>query len=218
MTAVNNIKRLNAYMLNEFQISPNEYLKKPIRGFYHADYHGGGFPYPAGSIENIICTLKNDINLHPASTLDDVKAALAKILYKDILVIYSKLNITSPLTVMVVPRAKKWNHYRSDQLFFNEAVLYAVYGLNCDYGLNYDYKLCGSPLDEYGDGTHSGITRHTNTKTTHRTRSGHGGDGKLPYPGITKDTCDISPDVRGKNILLIDDLYTKTVNIRLVPQ
>jgi predicted amidophosphoribosyltransferase len=35
----------------------------------------------------------------------------------------------------------------------------------------------------------------------------------LPYPGITKDTCTISDQVKGKNILLIDDLYTKTVNI-----
>jgi phosphoribosylpyrophosphate synthetase len=44
-------------------------------------------------------------------------------------------------------------------------------------------------------------------------RSGHGGNGDLPYPGITKNTCTISENVRGKNILLIDDLYTKTVNI-----
>ena len=26
-------------------------------------------------------------------------------------------------------------------------------------------------------------------------------------------TCDISPEVKGRNILLIDDIYTKTVNI-----
>jgi phosphoribosylpyrophosphate synthetase len=38
-------------------------------------------------------------------------------------------------------------------------------------------------------------------------------DGEKPYPGITKDTCKISDNVRGKDILLIDDLYTKTVNI-----
>ena len=30
---------------------------------------------------------------------------------------------------------------------------------------------------------------------------------------MTKDTCSISDDVIGKDILLIDDLYTKTVNI-----
>ena len=42
---------------------------------------------------------------------------------------------------------------------------------------------------------------------------GHGGDGELPYAGITKDTCNISAGIRGKDILLIDDIYTKGVNI-----
>ena len=44
-------------------------------------------------------------------------------------------------------------------------------------------------------------------------KSGYGGDGDLPYQGITAATCTISDNVRGKDILLIDDLYTKTVNI-----
>ena len=57
------------------------------------------------------------------------------------------------------------------------------------------------------------IIRHTNTRTTHLDRNGEGGDGNLPYPGITKDTCTISDNVKSKDILLIDDLYTKTVNI-----
>lgn len=35
----------------------------------------------------------------------------------------------------------------------------------------------------------------------------------MPYPGITKETCIISNDVKGKEILLIDDLYTETINI-----
>jgi phosphoribosylpyrophosphate synthetase len=35
----------------------------------------------------------------------------------------------------------------------------------------------------------------------------------MPYPGITSDTCYISERVIGKNIILVDDLYTKTVNI-----
>lgn len=43
-------------------------------------------------------------------------------------------------------------------------------------------------------------------------KSGYGGNGDLPYPGITKNTCRIS-NVMGKEILLIDDLYTEGVNI-----
>jgi len=38
-------------------------------------------------------------------------------------------------------------------------------------------------------------------------------NGDTPYPGITISTCDIASDVRGKDILLIDDIYTKTINI-----
>lgn len=67
-------------------------------------------------------------------------------------------------------------------------------------------------LNGFIDGTHD-IIRHTDTATTHLARSGHGGSGELPYVGITKDTCNISDDVIGQDILLIDDLYTKTVNI-----
>ena len=57
------------------------------------------------------------------------------------------------------------------------------------------------------------VVRHTDTRTTHMDKSGYGGEGNLPYPGITKDTCTISDKVRGKDILLIDDLYTASVNI-----
>ena len=35
----------------------------------------------------------------------------------------------------------------------------------------------------------------------------------MPYAGITNDTCTLSDEIIGKDILLIDDLYTKTVNI-----
>lgn len=67
-------------------------------------------------------------------------------------------------------------------------------------------------LDGLSNGTDF-ITRHTNTRTTHLDRSGYGGEGPMPYPGIAADTCHISPDVVGKDILLIDDIYTRTVNI-----
>ena len=42
---------------------------------------------------------------------------------------------------------------------------------------------------------------------------GFNNDGDLPYVGITNATCNISDSVNGKDILLIDDIYTKTVNI-----
>jgi len=98
------------------------------------------------------------------------------------------------LTVCVVPRAKAENTYEANQLLFKKVVQYMINELNFKDGSNY-------------------IVRHTNTRTTHRNRAGYGGDGEMPYPGITKKTCHISNKVNGKNILLIDDLYTKTINI-----
>lgn len=38
-------------------------------------------------------------------------------------------------------------------------------------------------------------------------------DGSDPYPGISIDTCSFSASINGRDILLIDDIYTKTVNI-----
>ena len=35
----------------------------------------------------------------------------------------------------------------------------------------------------------------------------------MPYPKITVNTCEISNNVKDKDILLIDDLYTNSVNI-----
>lgn len=68
-------------------------------------------------------------------------------------------------------------------------------------------KLCG-----FSNGIDY-IIRHTDTRTTHRDRAGYGGTGKLPYVGITRKTCTISNNVKDKDILLIDDLYTESVNI-----
>lgn len=86
-------------------------------------------------------------------------------------------------------------YYAPNQLLFRTTV--QNYVINA--GLN------------FFDGT-SNIIRHTDTRTTHSDRSGNGGNGPKPYPGITKDTCDIK-NIQGKDILLIDDLYTKHICI-----
>ena len=64
------------------------------------------------------------------------------------------------------------------------------------------------------DGTNY-LRRHINTKTTHLSNPvpNYNNDGDLPYPGITEATCRISPDIKGKNILLVDDIYTPGVNV-----
>lgn len=171
----------------------NYILKTKVQGFYHLDYFGGGNWSNDGTIENMIWTLKNDINPFP-TRLHNSKERLKMILETDLQEIW-RLTGSNKLTVVVVPRAKVESNYRADQLYFRETISSVVKNLS----------------SRFSDGTKC-ITRHTNTKTTHL-RDNQGGDGSSPYRGITKNTCRFSPYIAGKDILLIDDIYTNTVNI-----
>ncbi|MBO8458861.1 MAG: amidophosphoribosyltransferase [Bacteroidetes bacterium] len=169
-------------------------LQQDIIAFYHSNYQGGGKWRISGTIENLICTFKNDITPYPAQILSNAVKKLAQILNFDLPEIL-RLSGKQNLRVCVIPRAKRENSYSPNQLLLRATIQYVVQRLK---GLV--------------DGTHD-IIRHTDTSTTHLARSGNGGLGELPYVGITKDTCNISDDIIGQDILLIDDLYTKTVNI-----
>jgi len=169
------------------------FIRQSISAFYHSEYSSGGQWKVPGTIENIICTLKNDITPYTSSILQNASQQLARILSTDLPLILQKTGKTN-LTVCVIPRAKI--SYNPNQLLFRATVSEVA------------NKLAG-----FSNGTNY-IIRHTDTQTTHLSRGiSGGGNGKSPYPGITKETCSISEDVKGKDILLIDDLYTKTVNI-----
>lgn len=182
--------------METFQIESNEYLKTPIEAWYHSDYHNGGRWRQDGTIENIICTLKNDIRIKPANDVDllNARQRLYDILYEDLKIMkyYHELYSITPLTICVVPRAKV--NYMPHQLLFKTTIRQVVVALDLNDGTDY-------------------IIRTVDTRTTHRNRSGFGGNGMLPYVGITRDTCAISEEVRGKDVLLIDDVYTRTINI-----
>ena len=145
----------------------------------------------------IACILSlrtNDITTYPQQTLNNAINKLTQILKVDLPEIL-RLSGKQNLRVCVIPRSKRENSYRCNQLYLRATI-----------------QLVTQQLNGFIDGTHD-IIRHTDTATTHLARSGHGGAGELPYVGITKDTCNISDDIIGQDILLIDDLYTKTVNI-----
>ena len=97
-----------------------------------------------------------------------------------------------------MPRAKAENSYNQNQLLFKATVRIAINRLG----------------NNFIDGTNY-IVRHINTKTTHIRQpiEGYVNDGSVPYVGITNATCNISDNVIGKDILLIDDIYTRSVNI-----
>lgn len=172
------------------------FLSRSVEAYYHYDYQGGNreLRETNGTVENIITTLKNQFQDKSHFVLNRAKDNLIRILKEDLPQILQQSRKNN-LTVCVIPRSKAEVNYYADQLFFKQAVGEAVDSMmNLINGTNY-------------------IIRQTNTRTTHLDRSGYGGDGYLPYPGITLDTCFISGNVKFKDILLIDDLYTESVNI-----
>lgn len=177
--------------MNSFTISSNNFLRKDIPGFYGVYYLG----YKKPDNPDYLNCLKNTFGSEPSYTLKHAKDQVLMQLRADIPGVMAARGLTSAV-VCVVPRAKRFDHYSANQLMFAEAVSDFA---NAKIGL-----LDGTAL----------IRRHTDTKTTHLARSKNVGvnDGAMPYPGITKETCSIGA-VEGRDIILIDDIYTRTVNI-----
>jgi len=182
--------------MRELRIEPNEYLPdqiaKRVRAYYHTPYVG----YNKPGNPDYLNVLKNTFNDYSEQYLSSAVIQLMEVLLEDLPQI-PKLVQINPLYVCVVPRAKAEHVYHPYQLLFRSTVQYVV---NQVYGLV--------------DAT-SYLVRHTNTKTTHLRKPipNYNNDGPDPYPGITRDTCKISPEIRDKDILLIDDIYTPGVNI-----
>lgn len=179
--------------MNSFTIINNRILSEDVQAFYHTEFNRRlpNHPY-------FLYKLKNDPHHNWSNfQLNQAKENLTNILRQELPQIISTTNYDS-LTVCVIPRAKADQTYNSNQLLFKSTIS----------------KVVNELSSNFKDGTNY-ITRHTNTRTTHLRRpiTGYHNDGLCPYSGITNDTCFISNNVSGKNILLIDDIYTKTVNI-----
>ncbi|MCF7530589.1 hypothetical protein ACOR62_00040 [Neisseria lisongii] len=175
--------------LKKFTIEKNRFLSQDIQGYYRYEHYG----YHDNRTPKYINTLKNDFNNTNQWELRKAAQELHNGLIDEIIEIGE--NIEYPAVICIVPRSKVMADFDDNQLQFF-----------------YTIKKAINHFADESDGTNY-IIRYKNTRTTHLNKSGYGGDGALPYPGIAQDTCHFSPEIKGKNILLIDDLYTKTVNI-----
>lgn len=176
----------------EFQIPANAFLSRSTNAFYHVPYtrmRNPGNP-------DYLNALKNTYNKSLQNKLQSAAQELLIVLQEDLPQIYQSLGFDA-ITICVVPRAKAENAYQMNQKLFRKTVQEAIVQRH-----------------GFADGTNY-LLRHTNTYTTHlgERAPDYINDGPKPYRGITAETCEISSDVRGKNILLIDDIYTPGVNI-----
>ena len=178
--------------MNQFQINANDYLSRHTKAFFHVPYtRMGNLGNP-----NYLNDLKNTFNNFTENKLRSAVQELRNTLQADLPQIFHSLDFNE-MVVCVVPRAKAENTYHENQQLFRTTVQTVI---------RHDPGLV--------DGT-SYLRRHTNTKTTHLRKPvpNYMNDGPEPYPGIMEKTCEISPNVKDKDILLIDDIYTPGVNI-----
>lgn len=177
----------------------NEFLDQTVTHYWMYRY----IPYESeeDSVDKQISValgiLKNYKECEIDSDLDEAVAIIEKEVTKGLNIILNELMTESPEWVVVaVPRSKA--NFAENQLYLNKkAISNAVSRYPVENGTEF-------------------IKRINDTKTTHLMKTKYGDlnkTGKEPYPGITRDTCNLNGNVRGKNVILIDDIYTAGVNV-----
>lgn len=174
--------------MQKFTVEQNEYLSKDINAFFNTNY----LRYQQPGNPDYLNVLKNDFNDREVPELQEAVNTVGEILIQDLPHVLKELDWDDAL-VCTMPRAKRFNSYEKNQKLFSKVVSVVIE----------DIEIAQNGI--------SHIRRTQNTRTTHLKWSDT--DGAMPYVGITKETCEIDRDVKGKNILLIDDIYTKTVNV-----
>ena len=177
--------------METFKIWNNEYLSVNTPGYHNTYYIG----YKSDGNPDYLNDLKNTFGTTNSTILSDALLMVYSKLLQDIPGIVSAERLVNPICVCV-PRSKA--NMAESQMYFRDAVSGA------------SQRIAGVE-----DGSNV-IVRTINTRTTHIKKECDGflNDGDMPYPGITKATCQIdSRRIRGRDVILIDDIYTKNVNI-----
>lgn len=184
--------------MERYIIQRNDFLSINIQAYFNTYYVG----YKRPGNPDFLNELKNTFNDKPSIDLKKAMEPIYDRFVEDIPKIIQE-NQFDECVLVSVPRSKAYSMYSNNQLLFNETIK------------NSFSAICKKvPFCKLFDGS-EWITRIKNTKTTHIRKeiSGFNNDGNLPYPGITKDTCVYNSAIKGKDIILIDDIYTATVNI-----
>jgi len=179
-------------------IPKNDFLSIDIQAYFNTYYVG----YKQPGNPDFLNVLKNTFNEKTSMDLKKAKKSVYDILVEDIPQIIQK-NHLNECALVGVPRSKAYSTYSDEQLLFNKTIKESYSDI---------YKKV--PFYKLFDGS-EWITRVKNTRTTHirKETNGFNNDGALPYPEITKDTCDFAEELKGQNIILIDDIYTANVNV-----
>ena len=179
-------------------IPTNNFLTRDITAYFH-DYYiptkDGG-----GNFSNLILAIKsNGTEAIKLSISEIIAADLDKILKISVGFLKAK-----PI-VVAVPRSKPDSSWKSFELQFRPAI---------SMGLEKSkYTVKGSDQKWMIDGTRY-LIRILETQTTHLAHKNNPENtGPEPYPGITKDTCQLNGNISGKDIILIDDIYTEDKGI-----
>lgn len=170
------------------KMGKDAFLSSDIDLYFHDHYYG--FSSQANTIK-FVNYLKNDRRNYDA-VITRCEDKAASVLADDLAML---VHMYGPLTVCGIPRSKREDSYHESKMGLKRAIRKAI-AMNPNLSDGMDY-----------------IVRHTNTLCTHRSYWGYGGDGEGPRPGLLRDTCDLSPAIAGKNIVLVDDIYTAGVGI-----
>lgn len=163
--------------------------EKSVDGYFHDYYYRRGNPRDT---MRYLTDIKNDFNNISIDLYFESRIKLANVLFPDFFILAKNLG---PMTVCGVPRSKREDGYTKAQMGLKQTIRDVV-------------RKCPG-LEDGMDF----IIRHTDTFCTHLGRSGYGGIGEHPRRGLIKETCNLSPEIKGRNILLVDDIYTPNVNI-----
>ena len=161
----------------------------PVVGYYHDEYYGMSSPANRILFVNV---LKNDRLRSSPGEIVAGEMQLAHAVRAD----FARITqLHGARTLVGVPRSKREASYPWEKMGLKRALRRAVA----------ENPLLSDGLDF--------IVRHTDTLCTHRSYWGHGGMGEGPRPGLIADTCTLSSGIRGRDVLLVDDIFTPGVGI-----